>query len=523
MAVPSYTTDLTDIIDFESTATLNTEVVGYTATAKPTNSTDFPIQGTGHADAEQRSTGTGSLIADNGTGVTWTSGDYVFIWGTFLAPAAVNTFANEGIALFIGSSNAAFYRWAVGGNDFGRYPYGGWQNFVVDPELATGRTTVGAPGTTYRWFGILCNVINAISKGSPYGLDVIRYGRGEIIITDGQAADYATFDGLATENDYNDATNGYHRWGLFTLQGGSYIWKGLMSLGTTTLVDMRDSNRNIVIENSINVNSDFNRIEVNNASSNLEWSRVNITALGTISKGEFEMIDNANVDFTDCVFTDMSTFIFQSNATLVRDVFNRCALITQDGATFTDCVFDSSTNSPAILVDNMSLVSGCSFVSVGTGHALEITTAGTYNLADCVFTGYGLDETTDAAIYNNSGGLVTLNRSGGLSTTVLNGSGASTVIQASVTIDVHVQDEAAADIGTAYVYIDTAPSIGDTADIANTTTDASGDITQASYSGAASSAVIRVRKYGYKANKGTISLLSNTINTVILIADPQQS
>ena len=217
MTIASYATDLTDLIDFETAATLNTEVTGYTATAKPTTSSDFPSQGTGHADAEQRATGNGSLVADYGAGVTWTSGDYVFAWGVFLAAGAVNTFANAGIALYIGADISNGYKWTVGGNDFGRYPYGGWQNFVTDPELTTGRTNVGGgAGTTYRWFGILCNVINAISKGSPYGLDVVRYGRGEIAVINGDATAYGTFDAMATTND--SSTN---RWGLFTYQGGS--------------------------------------------------------------------------------------------------------------------------------------------------------------------------------------------------------------------------------------------------------------------------------------------------------------
>ena len=45
------------------------------------------------------------------------------------------------------------------------------------------------------------------------------------------------------------------------------------------------------------------------------------------------------------------------------------------------------------------------------------------------FEGYGLDGTTDAAIYNNSGGHVVLNVSGGGDTpTVRNGTGATTVV-----------------------------------------------------------------------------------------------
>jgi len=455
MTIAGYTTDLTDIIDFETSATLNTEVTGYTATAKPTTSGDFPIQGTGHADAEQRATGTGSLVADNGSGVSWTSGDYVFLWGVFLAPAAVDSFANDGIIFYIGSDTSNGYKWTTGGNDFGRYPYGGWQNFVVDPELTTGRTNVGGgAGTTYRWFGILCNVINAISKGSPYGIDVVRYGRGEIITINGDITAYGTFEGMAAENDDNTVSE--NRWGLFTLQGGSYIWKGLMTLGNATVVDFRDANRNIVIENSINVNSDFNRIEINNASSNVEWSNINISALGTISKGEFEMIDNATVSMNTCIFTDMSTFIFDSNATITSSTFRRCGLVTQGSGTFTGCNFDNSTATYSISADNVSLISGCTFNSDDSNHAIYITAAGSYNLNDCTFNDYATTDgsTGNEVIYNDSGGVVTLNTSGNTGTiSIRNGTSASTNIVESVDIVIDIQDVDGNVIEGAQVYI----------------------------------------------------------------------
>ena len=439
MAAPTYATDLTDILDFESATTLNTEVVGYTATSKPGVSSDFPIQGTGHADAEQRTTGNGSLVADNGSGVSWTSGDYVFLWGVFLAPAAVNSFANAGIEFYIGADISNGYRWTVGGNDFGRYPYGGWQNFVVDPEISTGRSNVGSgAGTTYRWFGILCNVISAISKGSPYGIDVIRYGRGEISAINGETADYATFVGMAAENDYNDAINGYHRWGLFTYQAGSYLWKGLMSLGTTTSpVDFRDSNRFIVIDNNITVNSDFNKIEINDSTSNVEWTNISFTSLGTTSIGDFEMVDNATVSMDTCSFTDMGTFIFQSNADISGTTFRRCTSVTQGGATFDGCIFENCDSTSSLFVDDLDEISNCSFQSDGSNHAIELDSnhaGGSFSLINCSYTDYATSNgsTGNEPIYNNSGGAVTINVTGGDYPYYRNGSGASTNVVQSI-------------------------------------------------------------------------------------------
>lgn len=443
MTAPNYDTDLTDFEDFEAASTISTEMSGYTATAKGEDEdSDFPIQGTQHASAEQRTAALGSLASDYGSNITWTSGWNFFLWGIFLAPAAVNTDANGGIVMFVGSAITAHHRWTVGGSDFGRYPYGGWTNFVVDPEVTTGRTTTGTPGTNYRWVGMGCNVISAITKGSPYGIDVIRYGRGEVEVTYGEATDYATFDGMATEND--SSTN---RWGLFSLQAGSYLWKGLMTLGITgTIVDFRDSNRNIVIDNSRNVQSDFNRIEINNASSNIEWTNIIITSLCSVSPGEFEVIDDADVEFNLCQFTDMSTFVFLTNSIINTTTFRRCDLVEQGGGTFDGCSFEESVATVAFLVDDPDLITDCSFISDGTGHAIELTSdcaGNSYTLEDVVVSGYASTgtpgSTGNEVIYNNSGGAVTINIDGGSPAsafTYRNGTGASTTVTANYTFTI---------------------------------------------------------------------------------------
>lgn len=100
--------------------------------------------------------------------------------------------------------------------------------------------------------------------------------------------------------------------------------------------------------------------------------------------------------------------------------------ITLNGGTLDACAISSSgpvtTSNPANITD-------CDFTSGGTGHAITITATGTFAFEGNTFTGYGADATTDAAIYNNSGGAVTLTvPTGGQVPTVLNGAGASTTI-----------------------------------------------------------------------------------------------
>jgi hypothetical protein len=94
-----------------------------------------------------------------------------------------------------------------------------------------------------------------------------------------------------------------------------------------------------------------------------------------------------------------------------------------------NCRVSRSLADAAVLTDDPSLIDDTGFISNGTGHAIEATDTGTFSFVGNTFTGYGADETTDAAFYNNSGGLITLEiPTGGQSPTIRNGAGASTVL-----------------------------------------------------------------------------------------------
>ena len=412
MAVASYTTDLTSFESWEATGGSGSalvEMTGYLTTQANTFEDadgDNPIQGTQHASGAQRNTGTGSLVADRPTGVSLASGEGFFFWGNFLQARAINTFASDGFVGFVGTGTGDYYRWTIGGSDFGRNPYGGYTNYVCDPTITTGRVQQGSPGTTYTHVGFGCDVITAIAKGSPFNLDAIYYGRGEAIVTGGTSTDPdATFDGLATTNDDNA-----NRWGLFQEQFGSYLWKGLLTLGTSAAaVEFTDKNKAIFIDDVRVVASDFNKIEINNTASNVTWTNINISSLGSVARGQFEMVDGASFSADTCVFTDMDTFTFQKgtgNCNINNSTFRRCYLVTSNGATFDNCTFDDAQTSgltpTALLLTNASgsadaaqiaNIANCTFISGGGGYGVDLGTissnvAVSVDLDNVTFNGY---------------------------------------------------------------------------------------------------------------------------------------
>jgi len=433
MAAASYTTDLTTYTDC-TTVTGFAEATGMTDTdGTGVADSDLAIHGSVCVSESQRKSGLGSLVY-TGTAPTLPTNGAFFVWFKFFAPNTLATKVNGGIRMVVGNSSANYRGWYVNGSN--SYAYGGWVNYVVDPtQTALASQTQGSPTTTYATVGIGCSLLNGISKGNSYTIDIIRWGRGETVITNGDLANgYATFNGLSIVND--NPTTG--RWGLFQDVGGSYLWKGLMSFGTVgTLTDFRDSNVVITIDNTEFVDSSFNRIEINNASSRVDWDTVLFTALGTASKGELEVIDNADVNFDNCSFSGMNTFIFQSNSTINTTKWRLCELITQGSAIFDNCEFIDSVGAVTMLSNNPENISNCLFESDGSNHGLEINTQGTYSFAGNQFIGYaGTNGSTgNECVYNNSGGLVTLNiTSGGDTPTYRNGTASTTVINNNISV-----------------------------------------------------------------------------------------
>ena len=312
-------------------------------------------------------TGPATIMYEHTAAFTIPADGAALIHHLWAAPPALNTLANAGIIVLAGTTLGDFYGWNASGSDFAPAPRGGWANYAINPAIGSPDHTVGTI-TTYNMIGMAV-AATAQARGNPNACNAVRYGRCTSIYEHGDLANgYATFSGYADIDSI--ITN---KWNLLDPIKGGYEHQGLMSLGTATnLVDFRDSSKNISIANTINVTSAFNRIEVHNASSNIEWTAISISALGINSIGTFEAIDNATIAKTACTFTDMGTFIYQSNSTLLNNIRRRCSQVTQGGATITGETFDLPTGTVGLLADTIALVTLNTFNSDGTGHAVNL-------------------------------------------------------------------------------------------------------------------------------------------------------
>lgn len=144
---------------------------------------------------------------------------------------------------------------------------------------------------------------------------------------------------------------------------------------------------------------------------------------------------SATYKFNGAVIVGFKVDLMSSGVLIAGANITRC-YTTALASQLMECSISDCLDSVAVSTASPANIINCSFIQGPLGgHAIEITQPGTFAFVGNTFEGYGLDGTTDAAIYNNSGGHVVLNVSGGGDTpTVRNGAGATTEVVSGVTL-----------------------------------------------------------------------------------------
>lgn len=404
----TYATNLS-VFDAADSAGNWSEASGHTSGGAPAADTENYLQNSiSVSQPTGQASGTAAgMECDYGSAPTWTSGWVFLAWQYYTAPTNLNSWANGGMRIGIGSSSGNVKLFNAVGDDFGGSPYACWQNTAIDPEN-TADTTEGSPTAgNYNIFVSLPNVRAKISKGNPHACDIVRYGRGDIVVT-GTGADFA---GMASANDAATA-----RWGLFQKVQGGFLAKGLMSLGTSgASVTFSDSNKIINIDDTPRANASFNKCEINNTGSSVTWTGITINGVQTSITGsaptspwDFEMVDNAaTMIHNGCTFNDLGTFIYLSNGNIDDTTYRRCGQVTLGGADMDGCLFTNTEAAIALVCgSSVSTLSNCDFISDGSSHAIEITGGTSHTLDGLTFSGYeaysaGGTSTGNEAIYVN--------------------------------------------------------------------------------------------------------------------------
>jgi hypothetical protein len=375
MAAAVYTSDLTDIVA-DSSNTANWAALGGGASGLNIE-TDYFIEGT-RCVSKNAWAGAAKGMVEDTTNVALTSGDLdaVYTWVTHLTPGSLATKANGGIAVCMGSASNALNRYNYAGSD--TIDYGApWICAVVDPENATQSSGTVLPANI-NTYGAEANLpVGGPTKGAPFGIDEIRQGRS-YEVTEGDSGAPATFTAAAAKNDLIG-----NKYGQF--QGvpgitGAYTMQCRFSFGTaTTACYFEDSGATVTINDLEFVDPDFQEFDVVNSSSVVKLTSSSFAAVGTNSKGNFKITSASSVDVTSCTFSNMGIFTLSSAATFLTSILRNCVQLIQNSATITDTIFDLpnvAVSTAAVESDDLELITGCTFNSAGTGHAIELTSIG---------------------------------------------------------------------------------------------------------------------------------------------------
>jgi hypothetical protein len=411
MAAPAYTTDLADITTAET-------LTGWAALgggqAGLSDETDYYIQGNQCVSKSGFTADLKGIIFDGGT-VTVAAGDAIYSWAKQNNRNLMDTQALGGTQFVVGDSASVYDHFYVDGNDSEGSALAGWRNYAVDPTQ-TPSTSTGTPTTT-DFVGFLWKILGSGSlKGSPNGIDVIRHGR-ELRVTDGDLANgYSTFDGAA----FFDADTA-RSWGILTPIQGGYLFHGHLVLGqAATPVDFRDSNRSIIVLDDTFLPSTFNEISIVDATSNVEWTGIQLSHLGTTSP----TVLNLNVGTfvgRNCRFSSAGITTFSSGQICTGTSWETCGQVVAGGATLTSSSisgYEGTANTSAMLynvaadpdgeLDSMSFEKG-----TAATHSIEFGTTSplTMTLRNCDFTGYSASNNVNDSLFHikRTTGTVTIN------------------------------------------------------------------------------------------------------------------
>lgn len=415
------TSQLTRLHDLEGAPTL----VSIGGGQGPTTNTDIFIQGAqSGARRQSNTTLTGFWLSDTAANDLSADNVHVGMW-IFHTHYAVLT----AVQVWIGSSTTNY---DVHIFPLTAYPdTGGWVRIWVDVSRtpdSTGGT--GLNEASAQHFGIVQSIPAVGGNAQNLVMDAIDSTATGLLLTGttGLWSDFSTADANST-----------NQYGVVRNINGVYFVRARLTLGSATSLVFSDTGFVIVFPDQPLVSDTFMgiTIDLQNASTSVTWTNGVINSSGTKQGDLITSSTSGSFTATGMTFSRLRQITLTSACEVSASSFASCDKLTHSGAIISECSISASTTADGeafIVTADPSNISDCSF-TFSDGHAIEITSPGTYTFSGNLFTGFGATGSNDAAIYNNSGGSVTLNISGGGNTpTYRNGAGASTTINNNVSV-----------------------------------------------------------------------------------------
>jgi len=493
-----------------NTSTETSVIVAYAGSGgtPSVNAADGAFQGSNAMTCQVNKRGIAMLVAlpsalDFTPSTGSEDGQLVYVWGAFLAPALLLSRASNGfgIAMSSGTPTTSNYSlWSFYGN--ATY-FGGWKRMIIDPT----KTRSGGAGTfsvnNVTHIGVFANVGGATARFDNLLLDACDVGTGLQI-------DGTSTLGLVEELLADEVTN---RYGIVTSLNDSDTaaqLAGKLILGDTggTAANITDENSTMFVAEPLyyqtslkaSVPLTYAGVEVVGSGSGAtdvkfgqavgtDRGRSGCAIIGnsTYTVG-FDRDDGAveSADLYGCIWRDLTgTLNLDGNHDFNSNRISGCAGVSvADGSTvknmvsvasgqinlnssgvLTSAVVINNTASASVLTTSLEDVTGCSFTSDGSNHAIELSSIGDGTMDwDNTTSGYEAGSvgspvtptsTGNEDIYVNVGsGELTISVVSGATTPSIRSAGATVNVQSgSVTVKVTSAKEDGSAVGEAYVHL----------------------------------------------------------------------
>ena len=291
----------------------------------------------------------------------------------------------------------------------------------------------------------LTTLTKALGGGVNAACDIIRVGNDGLRITGGTTGDRGTFLEVALE-DRSTADAKAHGM-LRELTTEVYSTQGPLTFGGPTETAWFEEVGIVLAYENRYVADDkyYLQVEGGSGATHFILRGSTIKSAGPGVRCDFQVGGAANIDaleVTGTVFAALKntvTFGANTNHVVTGCTFDGCGQIDASSVQFRNNTISNSTDPDgALLVGaaGTAEMADLSFLSGGSGHAVRFTEPGTYTFSNWSFSGYGSSGTTDAAMVNDSGGLVTINVTSGDSPTVLNVGASTTEVQNVVSLTI---------------------------------------------------------------------------------------
>ncbi len=526
----SVTTDLVDV----STADLTTSGgtwyrLSGTSSANPAADADAYVQGSGCIANKMGSTFGATDVGghfNHTTTFDLSGGKHLFYWRQIVTPGNMLTKANQGITIGLTNTSTTstsawsttnYKKWYMDGSD--TMPITpGWVPYTLDAAQAADVSAGTLTLASVKNIGFICRQNSGITTTvSNQFVDAVRAGTG-VTLTTSAGTDVATFDSIFAVDNLTA-----NRWGVLTQRDGIYYGSGKLNVGATNqtnVCNLVDSDQVFIWRKNIVASTFYEFVLRGAAGLKTTFELSSCVVRGQSGqKWNINADANSNVKLYGCSLANLNTAVLSSGSILDACSVSDSGTIEVNGAQLTGCTFADhiSTQVKVDATGEMASITGCVFNSAGTGHAVEITAAGTYELVDLTFTDYAVanGSTGNEAIYVNvASGSVVLNVTGGNTPSYRTAGATVAIASGTVTASLTATDVTGAAIENAQVMVKAAAGgplpVDVTVTIANSGTTAT--VTHASH-GLATNDKVLIKGASHAANNGVFTVTVTGTNT----------